>query len=282
MTIVEEGLKKANLDAKEYARGPAGKNPFVISIQEMKDRPGLFRTWTGIADIDVHPDRSLHQAVITAVEKERSVTRNVHIEHAASGDQPEPDQTEGVNNRARARFMLAMPTGTTWKYGEMEARRVHNRWGNGSRWDAIIPVTATAPATSQSLLVGMDETHYFVSALPEVVTSVADAHEILRPHLAKKSGTVRQGEWFFIPVTNKKLIEALYKKLASGFTRQLEHLSSHEAFIVEHGDTLYAIGIVTDNRIGRHSPLVLTGFHRVLRNAEVQPLTTVPKRQYWD
>lgn len=49
-------------------------------------------------------------------------------------------------------------------------------------------------------LVGHDERHYFISQLDQPVTTVRQAHEGLRPGVATRDGTKRQGEWFFVPL----------------------------------------------------------------------------------
>jgi hypothetical protein len=49
-------------------------------------------------------------------------------------------------------------------------------------------------------LVGSDERNYFISQLPAGVSTVRDAHRVLKPATAAPA-TRRQGEWFFIPVS---------------------------------------------------------------------------------
>lgn len=281
--IVKE-LRKADLKAKEYARGPAGLRPFVISIQERKDSPGLFRTWTGAAEIEVHPNRRAKQAVITANELERDITRDVKL---SSWDRIEPVQTDRTNQDALSNFPVALGANernAKWDYGEMHSvKKVNIRGAKSSdyRWDFRIPVTATVPASGQSLLVGMDETHYFVCALPETATSVRHAHEMLRPSTAHRKGVVRQGEWFFIPVNNEKLATALLTRIGDVRFERLEFGSTHMTNILTHGNSRYAIGVVQDARKGRHEPLLLNRFHQIVRNKEVTVLTPVPQR-HWD
>lgn len=59
-------------------------------------------------------------------------------------------------------------------------------------------------------LCGTDERDYFVAQLPKPVSTVRQAHEVLRPQSAK-GALARQGEWFFLePSRNEKAeLEAL-------------------------------------------------------------------------
>lgn len=59
-------------------------------------------------------------------------------------------------------------------------------------------------------LCSMDEGNYFVSLLPCPVQSVNDAFEVLKPSVVRNAEgngveTKRQGEWFFIPMSNDNL-----------------------------------------------------------------------------
>lgn len=187
MTLVQE-LEKADLEARAYKRGPAGPAPFVIAIQNGKPKtPGLFRTWEGNAEIDVHRNRRQHQAVINTEEPARAVTRDVTF-NQFQVSKPRSQPSDHIKQIARARFPVQMGGRLRWTYGDVTAIS-----GGGERWAVTVPVHCHASAQIQSLLVGLDEVHYFVSALPEVATAVKEAHELLRPPTARKKGTVRQG-----------------------------------------------------------------------------------------
>lgn len=61
------------------------------------------------------------------------------------------------------------------------------------------------PESKRQFLMGMDECHLFMAPLPAPVTTVKDAHRILKPAavvaLSKKGPkTIRTGEWFLTPV----------------------------------------------------------------------------------
>lgn len=79
--------------------------------------------------------------------------------------------------------------------------------------DRHLVLLARAGGQKLRYLCGHDERHFFVSQVPEAVTTVADAKAALRPNelrevtLSRKergrrktSTYIRQGEWFFVPV----------------------------------------------------------------------------------
>ena len=82
---------------------------------------------------------------------------------------------------------------------------------------AFVWVQRTTPGGHRHLLCGMDEQHYFIAQLPERVTTVRDAHEALaNPEASRQAQralgkAIRQGEWFFLPLTTAEAqaVEAL-------------------------------------------------------------------------
>ncbi len=62
-------------------------------------------------------------------------------------------------------------------------------------------------ARKRHFLCGRDERQLFICQLPRAVTTVGDAHEVLRaPEVSRVKGKVaRQGEWFFLEPTAKEL-----------------------------------------------------------------------------
>jgi len=64
------------------------------------------------------------------------------------------------------------------------------------------------------ILIGRDEDHLFICILPELVDTVEEAHECLKPdeiRYSKKIKYTRQGEWFFIE-TNDSYPNSVIKK----------------------------------------------------------------------
>lgn len=267
-------LATFRIDARPYYRAPLTPELFAINIDNRQIRP-----WAGKAQIEVVGDRKVRQAVLTVVESDRSVTRIFDVNR--------PNETT-----VRQTFPVVVPEGRLANWRIIPGTR-HNNWG--SNW-AKVEATMVAPPTSTSLLVGFDEIRQFIAQLPRHVNSVEAAHDALRPNSVAK-GTLRQGEWFFVPVNKKERaeIEAL---LASGrhpFKTPLEVGSTHSApclfspLAVNSGPrgglgVRYATGKVTDTRKGRHAPLLLDDWYRVVRNAEVEaPVSSLRRTpRMWD
>lgn len=84
------------------------------------------------------------------------------------------------------------------------------------------------PAEKRHFLMGMDECHLFVCRLPRAATTVAEAHRILAPESVRasresKKKVVRQGEWFFTPVSPdvERQISAHIKKYGVLLTQRI-------------------------------------------------------------
>jgi len=72
-------------------------------------------------------------------------------------------------------------------------------------WHCSATVVLYNNKNDETYLIGQDEGTYFGCVLPERVTSVEDAYECLKPPEARKGNVLRQGEWFFVPVSRKNL-----------------------------------------------------------------------------
>lgn len=177
-----------------------------------------------------------------------------------------------------------------------------------------VPVryTRELKETKMSLLLGTDEVATFICAVPDEPTTVEEAHKALRPK-AVPEGSLRQGEWFFVPMSNywqQKLNEYqnTFGTSASTLTTPralpLERDSSHHADHmlwapknlgskkimhenpIPWSDWRYRMfvrGGISDTRKGRHASLFLEKWHEVHRNREI----TVPEHfterpKYWD
>lgn len=60
----------------------------------------------------------------------------------------------------------------------------------------------TTPDSKRHYLCGHDESHLFIAQLPVGVSTVRDAHDALRAPDARDKDARRQGEWFFIALTD--------------------------------------------------------------------------------
>jgi hypothetical protein len=161
-------------------------------------------------------------------------------------------------------------------------------------------------ATEMTLLLGIDESSHFICALPERVTTVDEAHDALRPGEVPE-GSLRQGEWFFVPATSDE-VDQVYRYIAdSSVNRSNNNVSrrwwgggprltqySMEAGSSHHGLVVtvpkvgkFTIGIVKDRRTGHHNELVLPTWHKVVRNTEIvfrEPKTPAERQRTrtWD
>ena len=161
-----------------------------------------------------------------------------------------------------------------------------------SSWWSIERVT---PGAKRHYLCGIDERGYFASQLPKPVTTVRDAHEVLKSRSAKKAGKkdkiTRQGEWFFVPITaseRKTLDEGLRTKMLAiakntsiALTLQVAGGNPHtcsEIVAIDHGPvskkdprrgrkkTAYVRGKIKHRE---HATIEFFDWHRVERNTEV-------------
>lgn len=240
------GFERAGLRAERswspLASGPAAKQIFGMTIDERDSTDEVFRYWPGeenhVIVRDAKPGR--HQMVVDVWEPVREFQQVWVVADDAD--------LESRLERANGRVLQ---------------REAH--------W---VKVALTTPAHERHFLLGTDETHYFIAQLPREASSVEDAHDVLRPLVARAPGTLRQGEWFFIPVSD----EQQYGAWPEGTTLKDEpiartgigtpHVAS-EVFIRRDasGET-FARGVVT--QAPRHRPLVLGDrWHRVVRNLEI-------------
>ena len=139
-------------------------------------------------------------------------------------------------------------------------------------------VTRKTSSLTRKYLMGMDETHLFISELPQegAINKVNEAHKVLKPEyiiMSEKDNKNirRQGEWFFVPVTKKeqKLIDTninfIKKKIPIGqIIRGNAHIADKMLNIEKN---TYVTGKI---RHVEHKTLNLHTWFRVFKNTEVQ------------
>lgn len=139
--------------------------------------------------------------------------------------------------------------------------------------DRAFVVERSTPASLRRYLCGLDERHYFIAQF-ENGTTVKDAHRRLKPaevveaERSRPGRTLRQGEWFFLPVPSydrRGLDSAKARRFASLGGNGRPHVA--DEVVVLNGRT-YARGAV---RHPDHKTLVLDDWRIVHRNAEVRP-----------
>jgi hypothetical protein len=243
-------LRVFGLDTSAYPRPPLDVELFVINIEAKQIRP-----WVGAAITQVAGDRRRRQAVVSVTEGARNVTRSYAIRKGGN--------EQLFRSRLLDSFPLFIPGARLVDY-TIERERRHL---------ADVVATVQAPKATHSLLMGFDEIRQFIAALPKRAYSVDEAQRLLRPDGLSRYA-VRQGEWFFDPVLTPGERSYLERHGEQAIANMpLESGSSHRATVLVirqvEGNPKYAIGTVTDGRVKHHRALVLNGWHRVVRNAEI-------------
>jgi hypothetical protein len=240
-------------------------------------------------------DPEHNQVVIHLKEKahkvKRSGTQWLSTGHATADDAKadEAEYKERGRNRLLERWIF--PEGTTHRFSNQKIN-FFKAWMS-DRYvsaDFSASVTFSVPEQETTFLVGTDESELFISILPKKVTSVAAAHNALRP-AGVPADAVRQGEFFFVPVTSQADKNRIFKVLKEADEARAElddvrtqeglygsdgEYSDHRAsfivsFFAGNGtDPIdYAQGFVSNYR---HKPLWLEGWHRVYLNRELASL----------
>lgn len=143
----------------------------------------------------------------------------------------------------------------------------------------------TSPAEKRHILVGMDECHLFAAPLPQPVSTVRHAHEILAPQAirerrARGGKVMRQGEWFFVPVTDAETLAMIARRaaltgvlakarLGNGTRRGRPHVADQKIVIPNKDPKRlgreFARGCI---RHPDHHVRELVGWHEVIANTE--------------
>lgn len=298
---LESVLRSAGMTAQRYARPPVGKSIYTMSTGQKSDK---FRFWLGDAEVTVAVDKNHRQAVLTVHEEERwiedivwgpsSMPRTRILNQATFVPDSDRSLVYKFFTISAEDFPHPPVTGTTIQAAfEWEGYRVPMNNSFGRRpyriGDSAYQVCQHAPETTTAFLVGIDESSHFISQLPELATSVEEAHEILKPE-GLGDNYLRQGEWFFVPVTDPLVVEdlddrlrrLLYRSYRKAAVRGLESLSSHQGITVTAYGGRYAIGPIVDTRKGHHKLLMLDGWHKVMRNTEVVVKQAADPRRHWD
>jgi hypothetical protein len=241
----------AGLDLR-LASVPFTNNPDIFSLDIRRARAHDVRSehfigWLGKEDNTVQvqaADKAERQVVLFVREARRSFAETV---------------PESMMHR------ITSPVGSfTWRRIVAQRVGVEPR-ALVVRADGSVVVQRTTSGGGRHLLVGCDERQLFMCELPKPCTSIKQAHEALRPKsLPKNEKVIRQGEWFFVPV--------------SDFTPDVIHRNTAiNRFIPRAGkphivdeigiaDGIYARGGV---RHPDHKTIKLRGWHRVVKNLEV-------------
>lgn len=269
ITDLIKSLRSFGIRADKYKRPPNGE-AFAMSIAP-RHSEGVVMIHQGDANIEIFGDRKSKQAVVIIQEKAQA-TAPKFVEGVIAMDsmaqRPSKDQIEA---RLRNNFGSVTRGKLVWSFRNVKVGRDRIARLN---WHVSAMVTRRASNRTNNFLIGMDETHHFIAPLPKKVTSVQQAHALLRPK-GLSAAALRQGEWFFDPV--KELAANALDKVVSVASRRIHRIelgqSTHAAnsALVMKGtySGTYARGYITDNRKGHHKPLFLRAWHKIVRNKEI-------------
>jgi hypothetical protein len=176
----------------------------------------------------------------------------------------------------RRRFELEVNPG--W------AERNHERIVRYSKSGRTAHVERFTDARKRHFLCGMDEQHCFIAMLPQPVSSVSRAHEVLKPRgfeaLSRRAQrhAVRQGEFFFAPVSadelkrftqlgqHQRVVHSRGIALSAGWARAgREHIASEVWPVATEQNIVLVRGHVWHPD---HKTLHFPEWMRVLQNTE--------------
>ena len=300
-----EQFAEAGVDARPYSHQPVGRDVFTAGMHL-----NIARLWNGTAETDLRTDKRRRQGVLNVAEGARTVEHTFSLgswpTKAVETPHPSPQSmTQGPNGEliyyfqttpralpadkqlktmATSQFPVHIPGA---KLSVQKINKTERDLRGESHTDVTATVRATVEATITSMLVGWDETAQFIAALPTRADSVKEAHDLLRGDVPLNAR--RQGEWFFVPITEQER-ELVLRRLGThgldlndSWNPGLESGSTHTAPCrVSVNGQRYAIGAVVDRRKGHHAPLILKDWHRIVRNAEIAVTRMARRQRYWD
>ncbi|HVR85446.1 MAG TPA: hypothetical protein VMU54_14110 [Planctomycetota bacterium] len=233
-------------------------NPDIFQMDIARSRGGeTFRLWKGHESNAVRvtdTDKEHQQLMLLVQEAPRAFVHRIAKRGRAA---PPPDFRE---------FRVVRETDTHWTF---------------ERW---------TPSAMRRFLCGMDERHLFIAQV-DGGTTVKDAHRMLKPREVLEADrsapgrTERQGEWFFVALSaaeSRFLTDRL--RSVPYIVRRSESLGGngrpHVADEVVRTDRerVYARGRI---RHPDHKTLVLSGWRRVFRNAELRSSEVGGNGVFW-
>lgn len=282
-------LNDAGIPAKMYARPPAGKYLFTIGIADRYKKTERINFYPGLVEtMALSIDRKLKQAVVQVYERSQTATF-VAKTH--------PWWKTHTYNAGISRANLIRQFRGYSKIG----------WPEGTQCAWVTPVdqgaspgtarslfTVRTPEATRTFLIGYDtdliRDCVFISMLPKPVSTVKEAHDLLRPSGVPK-GSPRQGDFYFVPdpTYNSARVNKgpdrnsnIYTSIPypswyvwDGHPSLSDHVAEYS--IVNYKAKIQRVrGNVTNPR---HETLYLDGWHRVVGVNEVDlPV----QQQRWD
>lgn len=273
--ILKEKLESVGITVSEYARGPLGKDNFTLNISGNK-----IRFWKGTAEVKIRTNKRKRQCLLTVREKARvikeKVTRSSYYDMDKCNTLKEAKEALAIHSW---NSRLSVPDSTFHVVGFKQSNYIDYVGSNIINGKIVFDVEHRTKDTTTTFLVGYDESSSnkpFICQLEDNPDSFADAYQSLLPKgVTLKDGYKRQGEWFFNPVGEKlsRKLNTLVNKAkwtTVDYNHNFSGSSTHRSLIVRHKSKNYALGVVKENRKGRHEDLILNGWHEVARNNEVE------------
>lgn len=310
--------RETGLVVVPYENPPMGKNVFTIALDATSE---MVRIWPGLAKVTVEDSTAepKPQMILHAAESGHKVQNKIRINSGQWGFwRWEYANAAPSSDLPAENFVIdSFPDGTkfAWAKNSPWVGTPAKRQPSSHRTEYIAwerEMTISVPKSDMHFLVGYDEQKCFIARLPEAAATVAQAHRILRPKNLTRDA-VRQGEWFFDPLTIKgsEQIDARIKSedisTLNGIhgwrwtrgrgsatlgpntlwtTCRLENNSTHRAqSVIVLDGVMYAKGKISDSRTSRHHSIILDRWHRVVRNNESHaPLAQGTQRRQvrWD
>ncbi len=128
-----------------------------------------------------------------------------------------------TDETGRQRFVLSPD-------GRWHRPRLHVRNVSRKRQMVLMEVETAWSESPQVLLFGKDE-RYFITGVPSSIHTVEDALEYFVPNEVEQSNlhVKRQGDWFFVPITNARTLKQLNRQLNKRYAGSTAMLGDHHA-----------------------------------------------------
>lgn len=245
-------LSKCGTKVLPYKRNPVPGLNFVIGANANRTQIYIWINPDTNISFSYRLDTGFKQCVLNVSERSASITKTFTKSGA---------HTKG----ASARYYWSIYSGISM---------LNATYSLVSETDTKITIKATTIAQKLSILLGMDEDHTFISFLPNKVSTVKQAHNLLMPEKVKKVITTkkrvcRQGEFFFIEETPPGKVSD-YNITNNAKILNTDHITSLIMFKYNKHTRKYSYYVTGEIRNPRHKLLYLTAWYKVVRNTEIQ------------
>ena len=279
LTEVIQAAKDVGLRIKSEMVDDSNPNIFQMDVDERNDtRRQVFRLHRGQATVRLVAKDTKHAQVVFQVQEPSQVFET------------------WLENKKGLTAEELLPKVKNQNYAYMSWKETPEGGSTGTAWKKAVPTRyygeKRTPGEKRWFLFGKDEGHYFIAQLPEQVESVKEAHDVLLPEAvrnltpAQRRKVLRQGEFFFVPVTDGEVLNYVSQLLGnestdtSSITRQnvtlddqFDKTSSDEHEVEQmianpddYGQRCFVKGKVEHPR---HTTLNLEQWHEVFINAEI-------------